>query len=84
LWRELPFFIDKAVPNIDINNACLLGSASVEFVEIRRIFGGLRIDATIAALKSAGIPVIWVGVPSQRGALLLGWGVSMVGSASLN
>jgi hypothetical protein len=27
-----------------------------------------RIDATIAALKSAGIPVIWVGLPSQRGA----------------
>src|SRR5258705_3809326 len=26
-----------------------------------------RIDATIAALKSAGVPVIWVGVPSQRG-----------------
>jgi uncharacterized protein len=26
-----------------------------------------RIDATIAALKSAGIPVMWVGLPSQRG-----------------
>src|SRR5207245_7737695 len=26
-----------------------------------------RIDSTIAALKSAGIPVIWVGLPSQRG-----------------
>ena len=26
-----------------------------------------RIDATIAALKSAGIPVIWVSLPSQRG-----------------
>jgi hypothetical protein len=26
-----------------------------------------RIDATIAALKSAGVPVIWVGLPSQRG-----------------
>ena len=26
-----------------------------------------RIDATIAALKSAGIPVILVGLPSQRG-----------------
>jgi uncharacterized protein len=25
-----------------------------------------RVDATIAALKSAGIPVIWVGLPSQR------------------
>jgi hypothetical protein len=26
-----------------------------------------RIDASIAALKSAGVPVIWVGLPSQRG-----------------
>jgi lysophospholipase L1-like esterase len=26
-----------------------------------------RIDATITALKSAGGPVIWVGLPSQRG-----------------
>jgi uncharacterized protein len=26
-----------------------------------------RIDATIAALKSAGVPVIWVGLLSQRG-----------------
>src|SRR5262245_24918122 len=26
-----------------------------------------RIDATIAALKSAGVAVIWVGLPSQRG-----------------
>jgi hypothetical protein len=26
-----------------------------------------RIDATIAALKSAGAPVVWVGLPSQRG-----------------
>jgi uncharacterized protein len=26
-----------------------------------------RIDATLAALKSAGVPVIWVGLPSQRG-----------------
>jgi uncharacterized protein len=25
-----------------------------------------RIDATIAVLKSAGVPVIWVGLPSQR------------------
>ena len=25
-----------------------------------------RIDAIIAALKSAGVPVIWVGLPSQR------------------
>ena len=27
-----------------------------------------RIDVTIAALKSAGVPVIWVGLASQRGA----------------
>ncbi len=27
-----------------------------------------RVDATIAALKSAGVPVIWVGLASQRGA----------------
>jgi hypothetical protein len=26
-----------------------------------------RVDAAIAALKSAGVPVIWVGLPSQRG-----------------
>src|SRR5262245_3231636 len=26
-----------------------------------------RIDATIAALKSTGVPIIWVGLPSQRG-----------------
>jgi uncharacterized protein len=26
-----------------------------------------RIDETIAALKSAGVPIIWVGLPSQRG-----------------
>ena len=25
-----------------------------------------RVDATISALKSAGVPVIWVGLPSQR------------------
>jgi hypothetical protein len=25
-----------------------------------------RIDATIAALKSAGVPVLWVGLPAQR------------------
>jgi hypothetical protein len=26
-----------------------------------------RVDATIAALKGSGVPVIWVGLPSQRG-----------------
>ena len=37
-----------------------------------------RIDATIAALKSAGVPVIWVGLPSQRGSK------TSAGSAYLN
>src|SRR5262249_7721675 len=27
-----------------------------------------RIDATIVALKSAGVPVFWVGLPAQRAA----------------
>jgi hypothetical protein len=27
-----------------------------------------RVDATISALKGAGVPVFWVGLPSQRGA----------------
>ena len=26
-----------------------------------------RVDATISALKSSGVPVFWVGLPSQRG-----------------
>jgi hypothetical protein len=26
-----------------------------------------RMDATIAALKSSGVPVLWVGLPAQRG-----------------
>src|SRR6185436_2556839 len=30
-------------------------------------FYAKRIDATIAALKSAGVPVFWVGLPSIRG-----------------
>src|SRR6516225_8432057 len=37
LWRELPLLVDKAVPNIDIDNSCLLSLAAVEFVEISRI-----------------------------------------------
>ena len=28
---------------------------------------GRRIDATIAALKSKGVPVFWVGLPAIRG-----------------
>src|SRR6516164_3343952 len=45
LWRELPVLIDKAVPNIDIDNSCLLRLAAVEFVEISRI--GTRVRATL-------------------------------------
>src|SRR6516165_798745 len=45
LWRELPVLIDKAVPNIDIDNSCLLSLAAVEFVEIRRL--GTRVRATL-------------------------------------
>src|SRR6516165_377727 len=45
LWRELPVLIDKAVPNIDIDNSCLLRLAAVEFVEISRI--GTRLRATL-------------------------------------
>src|SRR5260370_32136215 len=41
LWRELPLLVDKAVPNIAIDNSCLLGLAAVEFVEIRRIGTGV-------------------------------------------
>ena len=29
-----------------------------------------RVDATIAAMKSAGVPVFWVGLPPQRGFLV--------------
>src|SRR5258707_6006461 len=42
LWRELTLLIDKAVPNIDIDNSCLLSLAAVEFVEISRIGTGVR------------------------------------------
>src|SRR5262249_22451571 len=41
LWREPHVLIDKAVPNIDIDNSCLLSLAAVEFVEIRRIGTGV-------------------------------------------
>src|SRR6516164_10238784 len=43
LWRELPVLIDKAIPNIDIDNSCLLSLAAVKFVEIRRVSGGVRV-----------------------------------------
>src|SRR5215471_15178218 len=42
LWRELPVLIDKAVPNIDIDNSCLFSLAAVEFVEISRVRTGVR------------------------------------------
>src|SRR5262249_8689388 len=45
LCRELPVLVDKAVPNIDIDNSCLLGLAAVEFVEISRI--GTGVSATL-------------------------------------
>src|SRR5215470_12132649 len=45
LWREPPVLIDKAVPNIDIDNSCLLSLAAVEFVEISRL--GTRVCATL-------------------------------------
>src|SRR5215470_15012172 len=45
LWREPPVLIDKAVPNIDIDDSCLLSLAAVEFVEISRI--GARVRATL-------------------------------------
>src|SRR5262249_38096153 len=32
----------KAVPNIDIDNSCLLRLAAVKFVEIRQLVGGVR------------------------------------------
>src|SRR6516162_9656815 len=41
LWRELPVLIDKAVPNIDIDNSCLLSLAAVQFVEISRLGTGV-------------------------------------------
>src|SRR6516165_8219389 len=43
LWREFPVLIDKAIPNIDIDNSCLLSLAAVKFVEIRRVSGGVRV-----------------------------------------
>src|SRR5215510_4277851 len=41
LWREPPVLIDKAVPNIDIDNSCLLSLAAVKFVEVRRLGTGV-------------------------------------------
>ena len=47
------------------------GSAAMRTYEYRSdewaAYYSKRIDATIAALKSAGVPVFWVGLPSIRG-----------------
>jgi len=47
------------------------GSAAMRTYEFRSdewaAYYNKRIDATIAALKSAGVPVFWVGLPSVRG-----------------
>src|SRR5205814_5687580 len=47
------------------------GSAAMRTYEFRSdewaAYYNKRIDATIAALKSAGVPVFWVGLPSIRG-----------------
>jgi hypothetical protein len=45
----------------------LFGSAEFRSDEWEKIYSR-RIDDTIAALKSKGVPVIWVGLPSIRGA----------------
>src|SRR6476659_11412919 len=43
LWREIPRLIDEAAPNIDIGNSFLLSLASVKFVEVGRVGGGVCI-----------------------------------------
>src|SRR5207248_1167436 len=47
------------------------GSAAMRTYEFRSdewaAYYNKRIDATIVALKSAGVPVFWVGLPSIRG-----------------
>ena len=43
------------------------GSAEFRSDEWEKVYSR-RIDDTIAALKSKGVPVIWVGLPSLRGA----------------
>ena len=47
------------------------GNAAMRTYEFRSdewaAYYNKRIDATIAALKSAGVPVFWVGLPSIRG-----------------
>jgi uncharacterized protein len=48
--------------------AASAGSATYEFhTEKWEAAYIKRIDATIAAMKSAGVPVFWVGLPAQRG-----------------
>src|SRR5215813_8135438 len=56
LCRELPVLVDKAVPNIDIDNSCLLSLAAVEFVEVRRIGTGVCVTLIRRTLAPIGIP----------------------------
>src|SRR5262249_15123167 len=55
-------------PNLTPEQARQAAYGPWEFhTEKRELAYSRRIDATIAALKSAGVPVIWVGLPPQRG-----------------
>ena len=58
----------RAAHNITAEQSRQTSSGPWEFRSDQWELGYVRrIDATIAALKSAGVPVIWVGLPSQRG-----------------
>ena len=58
----------RAAHNITTEQSRQTSSGPWEFRSNQWELGYVRrIDATIAALKSAGVPVIWVGLPSQRG-----------------
>ena len=43
MWREIPRLIDEAAPNVGIGNTFLLSLASIKFVEVRRVGGGVAI-----------------------------------------
>ena len=62
LWCELSCFVNEAVPDIDVDDASLLGPAAVKVVEV----GGIRaslwtriptIPARDSKLKAATIPI---------------------------
>ena len=58
----------RAAHNITAEQSRQTSSGPWEFRSDQWELGYVRrIDATIAALKSAGVPVIWVDLPSQRG-----------------